>query len=381
MKRIADSIRIGRHHRAAASSVAAAHWLHRAQTMRRPGTGGPLRGSLLALVLALGVPGAVRAAPYVAYVGNVPVHTASPEAKVMVVDVATGAAVNVSQGLSSARSPAWAPDGSRLAFEAIENGLCDIFVCRPNGSERVNVTATPEAWEASPAFVGPGRLAYLEGPDRTDLVLLDLTTREKRTLSEAPRFYTGPVPSPDGRFLAVVGAAKLGGPGDLYLIATDGSGTRNLTRAPALYSPPTFTPDGTRILVAFDGRNLGGTSRGVAALPVAGGKPTLVAKEGYPLAPVSVSADGTRLAYASSSGYHTTWVRVAQIDGRDDKALEAAQFHIIGWPSLAPDGGSVAFQGVYAATYTIHLHDLAAGKTRRLSPEGETGVCPVFSPR
>ena len=109
------------------------------------------------------------AAPYVAYVGNTPVHSASPEAKVMVVDLAGGTPVNASEGLSSARNPAWSPDGSRLAFEAVGEGLCDIFVCKADGTERVNVTATPEEWESAPCFVDASRVAYLSGPDRAEI--------------------------------------------------------------------------------------------------------------------------------------------------------------------------------------------------------------------
>jgi len=47
----------------------------------------------------------LAAAPFVAYIGNVPVHSPSPTAKIVVYDVASGETVNVSEGLSAARSP------------------------------------------------------------------------------------------------------------------------------------------------------------------------------------------------------------------------------------------------------------------------------------
>ena len=126
--------------------------------------------------------------PYVAYVGNVSVHSDSAHAKVMVVDLADGTAVNVSGKLASARAPAWSPDGELLAFEAMENGLCDVFVCKPDGGDRRNVTNRPGAWDGSPCFVDGKRLAYLSGPDRTDVWLADPGTRETRQLTKTPLF-------------------------------------------------------------------------------------------------------------------------------------------------------------------------------------------------
>ena len=126
---------------------------------------------LLALILLGPV---CLAAPHVAFVANVPVHSYSPNAYIQVVDLATGETVNVSEGLFSARSPAWAPDGSCLVFEAETGGQQDIFLCRPDGSERINVTDTSDRWECSPVALAADRVAYLSGPDRTEVVVCDL---------------------------------------------------------------------------------------------------------------------------------------------------------------------------------------------------------------
>jgi TolB protein len=333
-----------------------------------------------ALVLAA-LHGASDAAPYVAYIGNVSVHSASPAAKIMVADLAGGAPVSVSEGLHSARSPAWSPDGALLAFEAIEEGLNDIFICRPDGSERRNITASPDAWESAPAFVDTNRIAYLSGPDVSDVWLLDLATNEKTKLTEETRFHGTPVASPDGTLLAVTGSDKLAGPGHIYLLATDGQETRQLTEAPAIYSTPCFSPDRESVAFCFDGAEVGGATRGLALVPVAGGEAQLVADNGYPLAPLSFSPDASRIAYTSSSVYHSTWVNVVNVDGSDSTRLAVNPFHIIGWPSFSPDGTEIAYRGVYGARYTVHVVDLATGEDVTLTPEGETGVNPVFSPR
>lgn len=324
---------------------------------------------------------AAAAGPYVAYVGNVPVHSASPEAKVMVADLATGAVVNVSQGLHSARNPTWAPDGPRLAFEAVDGSRCRIFLCAPDGSGRTCLGATAEEWDTAPVFVGSGKVAYLVGPDRTDLWLADLASGSRTRLTPSPRFFKRPAASPDGRLVAVTGSQKLAGPGGIFLVAADGGALRELTTAPALYSPPCFTPDGKSVVFAFDGALIGGARRGVAVQPVAGGLPRLLADDGYPLAPLSVSPDGARVAYTCAAVYHSTWVRVVGLDGSGGALLGVQPYHVIAWPSFSPEGKSLAFQGVYASAYAIHVVDLSTGLDRKITPEGETGVNPVFSPR
>lgn len=320
-------------------------------------------------------------APYVAYVGNVPVHADSADAKVMVVDVDSGVAVNVSKGLSSARAPAWSPQGDRLAFEAVENEFCDVFVCRPDGGDRRNVTATPGAWDGSPCFLDGDRIAFLCGPDRSAVWLANLSTMEVGQLTRQSHFNKTPVASPDGAVLAVVGAERLGGPGDIFLVMTGTGDVTNLTQAPARYSTPAFSPDGGTLAFSFDGRDIGGAVRGVASMPVAGGVPVLLAQDGYPFGPLCFSATGERIAYTSAVAYHSTWVRVMQADGSGNTKISPSPAHIVGWPSFTPDGGGLVYQGVYAARYTVRLLDLGTGENRVLSPGKESGVTPVCSPK
>jgi Tol biopolymer transport system component len=334
-----------------------------------------------AVPAALLAASASQAGPYVAYISGVPVHSPSPDAKILVYDVASGATTNASEGLFSARAPAWSPDGTRLAFEAIEEGYNDLFVCAPDGSGRANVTQTPERWESAPAFVDAGRLVYLEGADRTDLWLLDLATGEKTQLTGEPAFHGSPVVSPDGRLVAVVAAEKLAGPGDVLLIDLADNSVRNLTEASALYSQPAFSPDGESVAFCFDGRDIGGATRGLAIVPIAGGEPMLITRDGYPLAPVHFSGDGARLAYTSADTYHSTAAALIDLDGANRTQPGVGSAHISGWPGFSPDGALLACQAVYAARYTIRLVDLATAEARIITPEGETGVQPVFSPR
>jgi len=334
-----------------------------------------MRGALWVALILSGR--ALMAAPYAAYVAGVPVHSASPDARVMVADLAGGDPVCVSDGLSGARDPAWSPDG-RLAFEAVSDGRSDIYVCGPDGSGRVNITERSDGWHTSPVFVDGRRIAYLTGPDRTVIRLASIESGGESALCDQPRFYGRAAASPDGSTLAVFGADRLAGPGHLCLVPTDGSGARPLTTQPGQYSTPSFSPDGQSVAVSFDLSASGG-GRGVGLIAIPGGDLRVLADGGYPLGPVSFSPDGTRIAYVSAESYHNTWVALVGIDGANRERLDVGPFHVTGWPSFSPDGVLLAFQGVQAAVYGVFVKDLTTGEMTRLCPTGDTGVQPAFS--
>lgn len=334
------------------------------------------------LVLLWLVSWSAVAAPYVAWVGDVPVHSASPAARVMVADLAGGAPVNVSQGLRAAREPAWAPDGTLLAFDALaEDGQNDLFVCHPDGSDRENLSQTADAWEAAPVFLDAQRLGCLVGVDRTEVWVIARSPRARTRLAAPAAFHARPVASADGRLLAVVASERLAGPGQLCLVPSDGSALRVLTPVPARYSVPAFTPDGQQLVYAFDGAEIDGAQRGVAIQPLAGGPARLLATDGYPLAALVVSPDGRQVAYTSAAVYHTTWVSLVGMEGGKGERLAVSGFHNIGWPGFTPDGRRLVFEGVYAARFTVNLLDLASGQVTGLTPDGDTGVHPLVSPR
>ena len=318
----------------------------------------------------------------VAYVSNISrAHFRARGTEVWVTDDASGEATNVSEGLDAAVSPAWAPDGSRLAFQAIEDTYSDIFVCDRDGQNRQNLTGGSDSFDTMPAFVGDrDTLVYLSGPDRTHIFLLDLRSGAKKQLTQKACFYEHPVPLPDGSGVIVTGLDKLRGAGDIYLVTLDGTVT-NLTEAPALYSRPAISPDGKTVAFCYDRRDIGGATRGLAIMPLHGGEPTLLARDGYPLATVCYSPDGSKIAYTSSSHYNTTWIHLINADGSEPRRLDVEVYHIISWPSFSPDGQSLAYHGVWAAIFTIHVVDLATGEDVKLGAGNQTGVRPVFAPK
>jgi len=101
-------------------------------------------------------------------------------------------------GIGRPNSPAWSPDGSRLAFMQWQNDHWDIFVMNSDGSGIANLTQ-PDLFQPNP-------------PDNV-----------------------APAWSPDGRYIAFLSNREGDGQWRIYVMNADGSGQRRLLDAPIQY--------------------------------------------------------------------------------------------------------------------------------------------------
>jgi TolB protein len=63
-------------------------------------------------------------------------------------------------------SPAWSPDGSRIAFETTRDGYAEVYVLPVGGGEAVNVSNTPLATDLGPTWSPDGgRIAFYSDRD------------------------------------------------------------------------------------------------------------------------------------------------------------------------------------------------------------------------
>jgi hypothetical protein len=144
-------------------------------------------------------------------------------------------------------SPAWSPDGTRIAFHSTRENSSHIY------------------------FISPGGGAVTR-----------LTVNDENLLGEH-----SPTWSPDGTRVAFIGETETGT--DIYTAALDGTVTR-VTNSDTFKSNPAWSPDGTQI--AFD------TVDTICVVNVGGGAASVIASAGDLNESPAWSPDGTRIAFS-----------------------------------------------------------------------------------
>jgi len=144
-------------------------------------------------------------------------------------------------------SPAWSPDGTRIAYFSANEAGGDIYVMKPDGSGKTNVTrAKAPGANEYPTWSHDGEwiafISYgLEGNFEISRIKADGSCRTN--LTQNPVADTWPSWSPDGRKIAFV--SDRDGSRELYTMNPDGSGVRRLTNTPKENENfPSWTADG-----------------------------------------------------------------------------------------------------------------------------------------
>ncbi len=114
--------------------------------------------------------------------------------------------------------PAWAPDGRTIAFESVQDGSLGVFVVDADGGSGSRVVLNRPGWDGNPAWSPDGRKITFTSDWRAYDVMYDLYVANAdgtdiRTLLEGPFFdpstdYWQSAWSPDGQKIAVVACAR-----------------------------------------------------------------------------------------------------------------------------------------------------------------------------
>ncbi|WP_420455241.1 winged helix-turn-helix domain-containing protein [Rubrivirga sp.] len=251
-------------------------------------------------------------------------------------------AAPVTSFVGDERDPALSPDGARVAF-AWDGGVpgvdegerqFDIYVLPADGvGDPVRLTMQP-ADELSPAWSPDGeRVAFVRCGvgGECGIHAVDAGGGPEQTLVQAGDLdITDLVWSPDGQLLAFSGRRGRQGAFSLHLLPLDGSAPQRLTSPASTYPGdlgPAFSPDGRQLAfvrTALDGR------QDVAVVTVQGGRVRRLAREQKGITGLDWTPDGREVVYAANrDGAAGLW-RVG-LDGGDPR-----------WVALGSDGGEIA---------------------------------------
>lgn len=265
---------------------------------------------------------------------------------------------------------------SRIAFVTAGRGSKEIYLIDSDGEATTRVTSDGSI-ALSPAWAPDGRrLAYTSfkggGPH---LFERDLATGSERTISARDGINITPAYAPDGRTLAF--GATVGGNTELALVS-GGGGFRTLTQSRRYENlSPTFSPDGGRI--AFVSDRLGEPA--VYVMDADGGEPRLVSNYEYGRRGYSTSPDwsptGPWIAYSTRVA-GVAQIAVVGADGRGARLLTDRGRNED--PSWAPDGRHLVFASPDRdGSGGLFVLDTVTGKVRTLVAGRGFGL-PAWSP-
>ena len=203
-------------------------------------------------------------------------------------------------------SPAWSPDGQRLAYVSYEGQEPRIFI-------------------------------------------QNLSTGERSLISDFPGLNGAPAWSPDGERLALT-LSKDGNP-ELYILDLASRRLRRVTQNSSIDTEPTWSPDGDTL--AFTSDRSGRPQ--IYTVDVVGGKPVRLTFEGRYNARARYSPEGNELAFVHQVG-HEFRIAVVDLEGGELRVLTETELDES--PSFAPNGSMILY-----ATIENGISTLAAVST------------------
>lgn len=188
-------------------------------------------------------------------------------------------------------SPAWSPDGTKVAYVSFENKKPIVYV-------------------------------------------QDLVTRQRTVIANYKGSNSAPAWSPDGSKIAV--ALSRDGLTQVYVVNANGSGLRRLTNTNGIDTEPQFSADGQSIYFTSD--RSGGPQ--IYRMPANGGDAQRITFNGsYNISP-RVSPDGRTLAYISRRDGSFQLYTLDLANGQEQRLSDTAKDES---PSFSPNGRYIMY--------------------------------------
>ena len=161
----------------------------------------------------------------------------------------------VAQSSEPLMSPAWSPDGRKLAYVSFEGSQSSIYVqeLRTGIRDRVSSRA---GINGAPVFSPDGRMLALtlsRDQGNLDVYMLDLATQILTRLTQHSAIDTEAVWAPDGESIYFT-SDRAGGPQVYRVEARYGARVQRITYEGSYNARPRISPDGDRLAVVHEDR-------------------------------------------------------------------------------------------------------------------------------
>ncbi|GBF31531.1 dipeptidyl-peptidase 5 [bacterium MnTg04] len=226
-------------------------------------------------------------------------------------------------------SPAWAPDGDRLAYVSFESGKSAIYIQELGTGKRRRVSAR-EGVNGAPAFSPDGRklaLTLSRDTGNLDIYVLNLANQVLTRITRNPAIDTEATWSADGSRIFFT-SDRSGGP-QIYQVEIDGGGKRRVTYEGSYNGRSRLSPDDQEMAVVHNDQ---GAFRIARVNPENGN--LLVLTDGQLDESPSFAPNGETIIYATRVDGRGVLATVS-IDGRIHRRI-AAQEGDVREPAWSP---------------------------------------------
>jgi TolB protein len=206
-------------------------------------------------------------------------------------------------------SPAWSPDGKRVAYVSFENGRSEIFFQELATGNREKVVSF-DGSNSAPSFSPDGtQLAFVHSKmGNPDIYVMDLATRKVQRHTKHYGIDTEPQWMTDGRHILFT-SSRAGGP-QIYKLDTKDDSVERVTFEGRYNARARMTADG-RKMVFVHGQ---GDSFHIASQDMASGRVRLLTRDTNLDESPSVAPNGSMVIYAATENDRSILAAVS-VDG------------------------------------------------------------------
>jgi len=295
-----------------------------------------------------------------------------------------GDPLQLTRGPDDVATPAWSPDGRRIAFlrHRADGGHEVFMIPALGGAERrlgyslsAHWGAEGLSWSPDGKFLALAHRSTAEEPD--GIFLLSTETGEKQRLTTAPPHTTPdwgdahPVFSPDGETLAFLRKRDFVGEAILLKPVSGGEPTRLIY---GTISGLDWTSNGRSLVFSA---SVGGV-RGLWSIPRRGGEPTKL-PYGERARELSIARGGDRLAFSQRASDYNIW----RVNGPNSKEPPTTARFIASTrgdfePQYSPDGSEVALSSTRTGQKEVYVCQSDGTECKQLT--FDSGWNPRWSP-